>query len=318
MRNLLDKYTKLGGHTLLKQWIKAGVFFNTLCLAPLLGFSKKGLEILRLAIQYKTQLKLKKRYYYILEESKEKDYDSLIRTQSDVIWVCWLQGMETAPLLVQRCYSSLQENLINREVRVVTSDNLYEYVDFPDFILEKWKKGIITNTHFSDLLRLEILIKYGGLWVDSTVLCTGNDIPEYILNSELFFYQILKPGRDGHAIGLSSWLISSCTNNKILLVTRDLLYDYWKKKSFLVDYYLLHTFMEIVLEFYPNERDKVIKVCNSTPHILLLDIFKQYNAINYGYIKGMSSFHKLSYKHSLEEIKMKNTYYDVIINQGKL
>ncbi|WP_430934116.1 capsular polysaccharide synthesis protein [Saccharicrinis sp. 156] len=317
MNKLLKVYGKFGGHLLIKQWIKAGIFFNTLSMAALLGFSKKGLEILRLAIQYKTQLKLKKRYNYILQDSKKNSYDLLVKNQSDKVWVCWLQGMDNAPLLVQRCYSSIQENLINKEIIVVTSENLNKYVEFPLFIIEKWKKGIITNTHFSDLLRLEILIKHGGLWVDSTVLCTGNNIPEYILNSDLFFYQILKPGRDGHSIGLSSWLISSKSNSKVLLITRDLLYEYWKKNNFLIDYFLLHTFMEIVLDYYPEERNKVIKVCNSTPHILLLDIFKQYDKIKYGYIQEMSCFHKLSYKHSEEDIKKTNTYYDIIVNQGK-
>jgi hypothetical protein len=38
--------------------------------------------------------------------------------------------------------------------------------------LEKYQKKIIDNTHFSDLLRLELLIKYGGTWIDASVLVT--------------------------------------------------------------------------------------------------------------------------------------------------
>jgi hypothetical protein len=90
-----------------------------------------------------------------------------------------------------------------------------DYVSFPDFILKKWKQGVITNTHMTDLLRLELLIKYGGLWLDATVLCTGQ-APEYFFSSDLFFFQTLKPGRDGHATYISSWLMEAKTNNKNL------------------------------------------------------------------------------------------------------
>ena len=43
----------------------------------------------------------------------------------------------------------------------------------PEYIVKKWEKGRIPAALFSDLLRLELLIKYGGTWIDSTVLCTG-------------------------------------------------------------------------------------------------------------------------------------------------
>ena len=41
--------------------------------------------------------------------------------------------------------------------------------------MEKHKNNIIDNTHFSDLLRLELLIKYGGTWIDASVLITKYD-----------------------------------------------------------------------------------------------------------------------------------------------
>ncbi len=315
-RRVYSLYLRFGGYNLIKQLFKTHILCSTVLLSFFLGFSKKGLEILRLVIQHKTQSKLRRRYNYVLERSKTKGYDSLRKSGSNKVWVCWFQGMDNAPLLVKRCYNSLQKNLTDREIVVVTEENLHDYVEFPQYIIDKWKQGIITYAHFSDLLRLELLIKYGGLWIDSTVLCTGGNIPEYILDSELFFYQILKPGLDGHAIGISSWLISAYSNNKVLLVTRDLLYEYWKKNNFLVDYFLLHTFMEIVMDFYPDERKKVIKVSNSTPHILLLDIFEQYDEQKFSYIKEMTCFHKLSYKFENDDLKLKDTYYDMLINKG--
>ena len=51
--------------------------------------------------------------------------------------------------------------------------------------MDKYKKGIFTRTHFSDILRLELLTKYGGTWIDASVLITKFDSRFY--DNTLFF-----------------------------------------------------------------------------------------------------------------------------------
>ncbi|MGG3915942.1 capsular polysaccharide synthesis protein [Rossellomorea vietnamensis] len=308
-------YKKIGGTEILRQYRKAGVLGYALFLTLNLGFSKRSLEILRLAVQNKIQGKLKRNYSYVVRDFI-KNYEGLPKNRSNKVWVCWLQGIEDAPLVVRRCYASLHEHLTDREIILITEDNYKDYVDFPQHIVDKYKRGIITHTHFSDLLRLELLIRHGGTWIDATVLCTGGDIPKYILNSDLFVFQILKPGRDGHSLNMSSWLMTSCTNNKILLLTRELIYEYWKKNNSMVDYYLLHTFFNIACETYQEEWNDIVKFCNSIPHILLLSLFEDFDEERYTIIKNMTCFHKLSYKHPNEMLQKKNTYYDIVIKKG--
>ena len=315
MSDLKKIFKKVNGFSVIKNYIRARVIGTAIGELFLLGTSKKALEILRLSTQLKIKNKLKKKYDYVLEKCDKDLYVNLERRRSNKVWVCWLQGMDNAPYIVKKCYKSLQENLIDKNIIVITSDNFEDYVQFPQYIIKKWKAGIITNTHFSDLLRLELLIKYGGTWIDSTVLCTGGNIPKYILDSDLFFYQILKPGRDGHAITISSWLLTACTNNKVLLITRELLYEYWRNETSLKDYFLFHIFMDIVLERYPEEYKKVIKMCNSIPHILLLDLFNEFNKEFYEELKKLTNFHKLTYKLDESLKEKENTYYDVIIKK---
>lgn len=227
--------------------------------------------------------------------------------------------MDEAPELVKKCYESLQINLRDREIILITSENLSDYVKFPDYIIEKWNQGIITHTHMTDLLRLELLITYGGTWIDSTVLCTRDieEIPKYFFYSDLFFYQTLKPGRDGQATVLSSWYISASTNNKILMATRCLCYEYWKKNNEMVDYFLLHDFFQIVLEFYEEEWHNVVPVSNSAPHILLLRLFDKYDEKLFEYIKNQTPFHKLSYKFTDDQMLMDDTYYKYLLENDK-
>lgn len=315
MAGLKQLFQKQGGLALLKQYWRSGALGTAVCQFLLLGKSRTALELLRLSAQFKGKRKLYKRYKGALARFDESYDESLPHTQSNKVWVCWFQGMESAPELVQRCYASLQENLTGREIILITKENMDQYVQFPDYILDKWESGIITNTHMTDLLRLELLIRYGGMWIDATVLCTRPEaeIPAYYFQSDLFFYQILKPGRDGHSHAGSSWLMSASTNNRALMAARYLCYAYWQKENKMLDYFLLHDFIAICMEHYPEIRNAIVPCCNSTPHILLLRLFEQYDEKMWAAITQQTPFHKLSYKFTEAQSAMPGTYYRHIL-----
>lgn len=314
MNRLVGLYKSFKGKDLLIQFLKTGFLHKAFLQIIVTGLSNKGLEIFRLSANKHLYSYLKRRYYHCLRE--EIDVENLVQETSNKVWVCWFQGIDNnTPTVVKRCIQSMYDNLKNEEVILLTDENYSNYVSLPDFIMKKYRDGIITKTHLTDILRLELLIKYGGIWIDSTVLCTG-EIPDYITKSDLFLFQNLKPGRDGDAVALSSWFIAAKTNNKVLMATRKLMYDYWKKNNTLINYFLIHNFLRMSLERFPDEEDKLIKFPNSTPHILLLDMFKPYDKHKWNVIKTMTPVHKLAYKRSPEEMALKGTYYDVIINQG--
>lgn len=311
--NLKEMFKKQGGIKLLKQYWQGGALFTGIGQFLLLGKSRTALEILRLSTTLKTKQKLEKKYKWKLEEF-DKAYTEKEHKPSDTIWICWFQGMDNAPDLVKKCYQSVIKNNPDKKVIVITEKNISDYVTFPEYIVTKWKQGVITHTHMTDLLRLELLITYGGLWLDATVLCTGI-APEYFFDSDLFFFQTLKPGRDGHASYISSWLMEAKTNNKIIMATRELCYEYWKTNNTMWDYFLLHDFMSIVLEKYEEDWKKIIPRDNATPHILLLRLFDQYDEKMWATIKSQTQFHKLTYKFSEEKQKEQGTYYRILLGE---
>lgn len=314
MIKLRELFKKAGGANLLYKYLRTGVFFTALVQFLTLGYSKKALEILRLSVQLKMQRKLKRRYKNILESLPDKEVKKTPDDYRKIIWFCWFQGLEKAPGIVCQCYKSIQKNLNDWNIIVITSENYSEYTDIPKYIVEKWKTGVISNTHFSDILRIELLVRNGGVWIDSTVFCTGR-IPNFIFKSDLFFYQILKPGLDGHSIKGSTWLISAKKNNIVLTAVRELLFNYWIKESKLIDYFLVHHFISLALERYPEEWNNIPKFSNSIPHILLLQLFQKFNKENYSHIKTLTPFHKLSYKFEIEQVECKETYYDILFNR---
>lgn len=317
---LKETLNKHGGVNLLKQYLKGGTFLVAMGELLLLGKSRTSLEILRLSTQLKSKQKLAKKYRKELGKFDSSYDNNLSHEVSNKVWVCWFEGIDKAPFIVQKCYQSLKDNLKNREIVLITSKNMLDYVRFPEIILEKWRTGIITDTHMTDLLRLELLVRYGGMWLDATVLCTEKEenIPSYFFESDLFFFQYLKPGKDGHSHINSSWLISAKKNNKVLMACKHLCYAYWKEHDYMIDYFLLHNFMAICLEYYSYEHNSIVPRDNATPHILYLRLFKEYDEVIWTTIKKQVPFHKLSYKFEKDLSEITGTYYDVLFGDRRL
>lgn len=306
---LIETYKKQGGFELFKKFVKTNTFFIAICDLLILGRSRTSLELIRLSSELQTLKHLKKRYKKDLLSFQERLDRSVEHIHSKIIWFCWFQGIENAPEIVRICYNSLKKNIKDYEIKVITEENYKQYVCFPAWIQEKIDNQTISRTHFSDLLRLELLCKYGGTWIDSTVFCSTDSIPDYMLESDLFLFQNLKPGRDGHSLNVSSWLITACSNNDILLLTKELLYQYWKTENSQFDYFLLHYFIEMVFEVLPDERRRIVPSSNATPHVLLLNLFEPYEEKTMKSILSSSPFHKLSYKFDDEKTSEDGTYY---------
>ncbi|MBQ7492863.1 MAG: capsular polysaccharide synthesis protein [Selenomonadaceae bacterium] len=230
-------------------------------------------------------------------------------------WWCWLQGLENAPPLCKMCLKSLRRNYSDYQINVVTLKNMGDYVSFPEHIIKKFSAGKISPTHFSDLLRLELLINYGGVWADSCVLATGRE-KDY-LQEPLFIFQSTWRNAPAH-LG-SSWFIVSEKGNPILKTTRDLLYKYWQDHDALGNggfYFLIHCMFHLAADKYPDLWAKVPVFSNIPPHMLQMEFFNPYNPDRFEQIKRMSNFHKLSWKYPPAQLapeKTAGTNYDYLM-----
>ena len=307
-------FNKAGGINTIINYARAGVLPYMIGQVLLTGKSSTSLELMRNGVQMKIKNRLRKQYIDELKKfDASYDAEAFPMQKSKKVWVCWMQGMDKAPTMVQRCYRSLQENFKDRELVLLTEENLLHYVQIPDFIMEKLHKGIITRTHFSDILRVELLIQHGGTWIDATVFCSGN-IPVYMMEDEFFIFQKVKPGSDGSAINMSSWFMSTWSNQKFLLATRELLYAYWRKNNRMIDYFLLHLFMMIVKDYYLDEwQRKIIPYPNSLPHVVQLMLFEKFDQRRWDAACASSPFHKLTYKVKDNDISKAGTYYKFIM-----
>lgn len=255
-------------------------------------------------IYYKSIEKKYRKYLNKLEYSKNTNQFS------NKVWWCWFQGEDQAPDLNKACLNSLRRNLPDREIIVITEDNYEKYIEFPEYIKEKYKKGIISKTHFSDILRLNLLVKYGGTWIDSSVLCTKYN--KDVFDQNLFVYQNWKTGDS--SIVSSSWFITSEINNPILKDALALLNEYWKKHDYLINYFLVHFFITMSANKYKEQWNKMDRFSNLPPHILQFELLDKFSEKRFEQIEEMSSFHKLNQKLDFSKCNG-DTNYDYIISK---
>ena len=234
--------------------------------------------------------------------------------QPKIIWLCWLQGLENAPKIVQKFVQSVKKYAPDYEIRLLTADNLFQYVTLPNFIIEKYNNRTISFTHFSNILRTCLLCEHGGIWIDATVLLT-NKIPEYITNQPLFFFQ--PSWLQNTKTIFSRWFIAAQPNHPLLKQTRELLFKYWEKHNILKDYYLFHLLFAFVVTENPNNKkifDTIPYVQNVDAHTLQFKLDCIFTQSEWQNITQRSSIHKLTYKLRNSGIDNPNSYYQYIIN----
>ena len=251
------------------------------------------------------------KHYSPLIKNRPK-YLGELHEKTNIIWICWLQGEENAPELIKVCIRSIRKYNPNKKIIILDEKTLSKYATFPNYILEKRAKGIISNTHFSDLLRAQILVTYGGTWMDATLLCT--DVPQdYLTNSALFVYRTFYDDHSQNPIVASSWFLSAEKNNDILTATRDMLFSYWEKHNTLMNYYLFHIFFTIATKKYSEQWEAVPKLSNANPHFLQFELKKQFNQELFDQVRKISPIHKLTYK-GLEQTD-KNSFYRRLLKE---
>lgn len=262
-----------------------------------------------------------------LRERYEKDVKRIIAEYRESeecadkkIWVMWWQGRSSMLPLVEACYSKLlKECPDDYEVILITKDNYASYVELPDYILKKVETGSITLTHLSDIIRVMLLNKWGGIWLDATIYL--HHLPEMIGNSKFFtlngdgmFPDFINRGQ------FSTFMLSTNRKNYLLMQCLEyLLLAYWKDHDFVIDYLVFDFFIDLVKQ----SSDEVNRDIQAVP---FNDQFYVLNTVlNQTYVKAeiddiffRSPLQKTSYKQQFRSHtpEGEETVYQVMLDGG--
>lgn len=231
------------------------------------------------------------------------------------IWTLWWQGEAQMPPIVKATIESIKKST-NKEVVIITKDNYLEWIELPDCIKEKIRTNGIGLAHLSDYIRISLLCKYGGLWIDSTVYC-ANRIPEWIYNQTFF---TIKASSHSHKyIPMGKWnmqiLGSNQTNCRIFVYMKYFLEEYWSKYDKPIDYCFFDYGMEIQYNNDKNSKQLIdnVPMTNENMHSLLPILNSTYDEHVFSGLISNTTFFKLTYKLNFLNQINPDSYYKKII-----
>ena len=257
---VISRFRQFGGVRLLGAYAKMGMFLCVMSEAVKLITGRISRDEAYAEIRRAVNRKLQAKYADFIVKRKEA-YDDEKRKKEDVkgkVWTCWLRGFDHAPAMVQACQESMRRYITDREIIQLTYENYKDYVTLPEHIVRKYERGQIPPALFADLLRLEVLIQYGGTWMDATMLCTEPGLLakdswlREIMDCDLFMFQALRKG-DPRFYGISNWFITARPGSRPLMVLRDVPTEYWRNNCVTLDYYMFHDFFFTIANLYPEE-----------------------------------------------------------------
>ena len=210
-----------------------------------------------------------------------------------------------APPLVKVCFESMKHYSKEADVIILDKETYKDYVTLPQHILSKFEREQITVTHLSDIIRMQLLYQYGGLWLDSTVLVTS-EIPDDIF--EMPFYTISYDKQ----YKWTAFLIGGEKGCVIFKEQNRLLSQYWKKEELLVEYLLI----DYVMELLYSHNHQVKELIDAVPREIC-DILKLGTMLNEKYDSALygGTFHKLNRKICLSADVPAETNYHHILKQ---
>lgn len=220
------------------------------------------------------------------------------------------------PLIVRRCIQSVIRHSNGYKVVLITKNNIRYYTNIPRYIYHKLYNNEITLTHFSDILRFNLLANNGGLWIDSTFYCSSDFSSDY-------FGDIYVSGgysyKQSSKLYFSKWteaLIGGNKYNSIFKFLNNFLMLYWKYNSvsidyFLADYALMYVYKHDISHFKYYVDNKAYK---NNPHLYYLVDYlnKPYDRNIYKKITKDTNLFKLTYKKKFNNNN--DTFYHRLIN----
>ena len=211
------------------------------------------------------------------------------------IWQFWAQGADKAPPVVKACLRSVAHHKADRELVVLDDGTVANHIDLPGHIWDKHRRQLMSSQHFSNFVRLSLLHRHGGTWLDATILLR-QPIPAEIERED--FYILRETNR--HPRLVETWFIHARKGHPLVETVLHGLADYWKKYDHLHDYFMFPYHFEASLLLHRRLRRDFLRmpqVGADRPHELQWQLFKPFDeAANREVFNGFW-LHKLTHKY---------------------
>ena len=249
------------------------------------------------------------------------EFNTCNQKNSKIIWTLWMQGYENAPELVKSTIDSIRKfaELNNFQFILLEENTIEKYVVFPKLIKEKMDLGVIDYTKISDILRVSLLAKYGGTWVDATIYMKEEFDSSLLLQN----YYTIKTGEiEDYSPNISNnrwkgFFLSG--NSSLFSFTRDFFFEYYSRYDIAVDYLLIDYIFDIAYKYDEKIKNQMLELEKSNPNLFWLEshLGDKFDQKVWDNITETTKVFKTTYKLSGEIKSNKNNFYSKLID-GKL
>lgn len=149
------------------------------------------------------------------------------------VWMYWEQGWDKAPPLVAACRRSWVERNPGTEVVALDACSVNDWID-PARLLPHREMSL---NHKSNLVRLNLLARHGGVWADATTFCSTPLAQWLPPLTETGFFAFTRPGKDRL---LSTWFLASAPAHPLILGWRERAERYWRATEKAHFYFWFH------------------------------------------------------------------------------
>ncbi len=149
-----------------------------------------------------------------------------------VVWTFWDQGFENAPIACQMALKSWKYYNPSWTVIPLDRKSVYWFLE-KTWLDDLWHKNQIQTQ--SDLLRINLLDIYGGVWVDATLWCNkplDDWLYEYLEDFFVFKYDT--------KCSFGTWFMASKRSNYICKKVAETYNAFWKNRFHSKDYFNFH------------------------------------------------------------------------------
>jgi hypothetical protein len=211
------------------------------------------------------------------------------------IYIYWAQGFTNAPQIVQICLRSWK--IMNPTWNVIELDdtNLVKYIDIKEH-LPNLDNLNITFTSKSDVIRIALLHKLGGVWCDATTFCRvplDKWLDKYGQNG---FWAFSKPDPTR---AVSSWFLYGTPTNYIITRWYKKTVNYWNKNTAMHKYFWFHGLFD---EMYKNDMNirnqwnNTQQISAQFPHLFQTNKASVPQSALSSFERGATPVYKLTYK----------------------
>jgi hypothetical protein len=166
-----------------------------------------------------------------------------------VIWMLWLQGWDRAPELVLACAETWRRCNPTWQVRLEDATTLADVLPASAFDHVTGKS--LEHEAFSDVVRLELLARYGGVWADATTYCLEPLDDWLVPRMSAGFFAFARPVPDRI---LASWFLAAVQGSVVVQRWREATRDYWATRTSRDHYFWVHRLFAACHARHPDFR----------------------------------------------------------------